>query len=109
MPWYYSAADAMLLCSDSEGSPTSVKEALACNCPVVSVDVGDVTDIMAGVDGVEICAQEVGALAAALRRVLRPPDGTVFQSANAMERYSQRRIAEAIVGVYRRVIHQKQV
>jgi len=42
MPWYYSAADAMILCSDSEGSPTSVKEALACNLPVVSTDVGDV-------------------------------------------------------------------
>jgi len=27
MPWYYGAADAMILCSDSEGSPTSVKEA----------------------------------------------------------------------------------
>jgi glycosyltransferase involved in cell wall biosynthesis len=25
MPWYYSAADAMLLCSDREGSPTSIK------------------------------------------------------------------------------------
>src|SRR5262249_14712379 len=27
MPWYYSAADAMLLCSNREGSPTSIKEA----------------------------------------------------------------------------------
>lgn len=51
MPWYYSAADAMLLCSDSEGSPTFVKEAFACNLPVVSTDVGDVSEIMRGIKG----------------------------------------------------------
>ena len=63
MPWYYSAADAMILCSDSEGSPTAVKEALACNLPVVSVDVGDVAEIVEGIDGVRICEQTAGSLA----------------------------------------------
>ena len=38
---YYNAADALLLCSYHEGSNNSIKEALACNCPVVTVDVGD--------------------------------------------------------------------
>ena len=36
------AADVLLLTSFSEGSPQIIKEALACNCPIVSVDVGDV-------------------------------------------------------------------
>ena len=57
MPVYYSAADVMVLCSDTEGSPTSVKEALACGLPVVSTDVGDVRSIMAGIDGTENCEQ----------------------------------------------------
>ena len=54
MPWYYSAADAMILPSDSEGSPTAVKEALACNLPVVSTNVGDVTEITQGIAGVQL-------------------------------------------------------
>ena len=50
VPDYMNAADALLLTSHSEGSPNSVKEALACNLPVVAVDVGDVRERLAGVD-----------------------------------------------------------
>jgi teichuronic acid biosynthesis glycosyltransferase TuaC len=104
MPWYYSAADAMILCSDSEGSPTAVKEALACNLPVVSVDVGDVAEILEGIDGVRICEQTAGSLAEGLKKVLCPPAGFVFDGRPAMRRYSQEQIIQAILLVYRRAI-----
>ena len=107
MPWYYSAADAMILCSDSEGSPTSVKEALACNLPVVSTDVGDVREIVRGIAGTEIVEQSPVSLAAGLRRVLNRPPDFVFDGRTAMERYSQQKAVEAIVAVYRRVIEQR--
>lgn len=38
----------LLMTSTSEGSPQVVKEALACNLPVVSVDVGDVRNTLDG-------------------------------------------------------------
>ena len=45
------AVDAFLMTSISEGSPQVIKEAMACGCPIVSVDVGDVKERIEDVDG----------------------------------------------------------
>jgi len=71
MPWYYNAADAVLLTSRWEGSPNVVKEALGCNVPVISTPVGDVAYWLEGVDGCEICQPDALSIADALKRVLR--------------------------------------
>ncbi len=45
------AVDTLLMTSYSEGSPQIIKEAMACGCPIVSVDVGDVKELVSGLDG----------------------------------------------------------
>ena len=107
MPWYYSAADVMVLCSKSEGSPTSVKEALACDLPVVSTDVGDVREIMDGVEGCAICSDDVESITREIKRVLDRPIGQRFEGHRSMQRYDQSRVVAEIVRVYESVLRDR--
>jgi glycosyltransferase involved in cell wall biosynthesis len=73
MPWYYAAADMMIVTSVTEGGPSSVKEALACGLPVVSVPVGDVQLFDEAPDAMVQAGDTPEQLAAALHGVLRRP------------------------------------
>lgn len=71
VPVWLGAADVLLLTSAHEGSPTVVKEALACGLPVVSVDVGDVAERIQGIAGCHLASPDPESLAAKLRLVRR--------------------------------------
>jgi glycosyltransferase involved in cell wall biosynthesis len=58
IPKYLNACDVLLLTSFYEGSPNIVKEAMACNCPVVTTDVGDVRMILGQTEGCFISGYE---------------------------------------------------
>ena len=47
---YLNASDIVLLTSFSEGSNSVIKEALSCNTPVISVNVGDAREILCRID-----------------------------------------------------------
>lgn len=73
VPIWLNASDAILVTSLHEGSPTIVKEALACNVPVVSVDVGDVKDRIGNVEGCHIAESDPVSLASKLLLVYERP------------------------------------
>ena len=60
------AADCLLLPSSIEGSANVVKEAMACNLPVVATDAGDVRQVLEGVEPSWVCAPSAADLGAAL-------------------------------------------
>ncbi len=64
---YMNACDVLAMASSYEGSPGTIREALACNMPIVSVDVADVLDHITGVEGCYVCEREPNDMAAKLR------------------------------------------
>jgi len=59
MPIYLNAADCLLFLSDSEGSPNLIRDACACNLPIVSVRVGDVDEVLKSVSPSKIVQRNV--------------------------------------------------
>ena len=70
IPVWMNAADCLVLASDWEGSPVVIKEAMACDLPVVTVDVGDTAEVIEGVEGCWLAEQTAEDLAANIRSAL---------------------------------------
>ena len=94
------AADAFLMTSFTEGSPQVIKEALACGCPIVSVDVGDVKERVSGVEGCFVVASEVQLIADALRKAIAFDGKTKGRDVILRDGLTNTQIADAILRVY---------
>jgi len=102
MPLYYRAADVLLFASTAEGSPNVIKEALACNLPIVSTAVGDVPQRLAHVEPSAVVPRDPKLFAAAIVKILM-----TRQRSNGREHaanFSQENIARQILQVYKSVL-----
>ena len=108
VPLYMSAADALVFTSMQEGSPNVVKEALACDLPVVSVPVGDVEERLKGIEGCELCADErPETIAAALRKVLTR--GGRVHGRESVAHLDENLITARVIEIYRSVLANQRV
>jgi teichuronic acid biosynthesis glycosyltransferase TuaC len=105
VPKYMSACDVLVLTSNSEGSPMVIKEAMACNLPIVSVPVGDVPEVIDGTDGCYLCTQEPQDVAAKLGMAVARGKRTNGRTKIAHMEIGV--ISRRIIDVYRQTLEDK--
>jgi len=99
------AVDVLLVTSFTEGSPQVVKEALACGCPIVSVDVGDVRERIEGVEGCFVSTTRNGQeLAGLLRNALTFESRTKGREKLITDRLDNQWVARQLVGIYEKLV-----
>jgi glycosyltransferase involved in cell wall biosynthesis len=101
VPLLMSAADCLLMTSHSEGSPQVIKEALACGLPIVSVDVGDVAELTAGVEGCYVTAARTAEnLVGLLNRALAFGKRTAGRERIIQLGLDNTQVAEKLIAIY---------
>ena len=106
IPTYMNAADLLLLTSDHEGSPLVIKEAMACNLPIVSTAVGDVPEVIAAVDGCFLAEQTPESLAEQVDRALS--FGRRTRGREAIQHLQTSGEARRILAIYEEVLAHRQ-
>lgn len=104
VPYYMNAADVIVLCSIQEGSPNVVKEAMACNRPIICTDVGDVRWLLGDVKGTTIVASDPIDLAYAIEQFIDE-----YECSEGRERIKELKLdlestALKIINIYKRVL-----
>ena len=97
--------DALLLTSKTEGSPQVIKEAMACGCPIVSVDVGDVAERVDGVEGCHVVrTREPRDIAEALQKALAYEGKTNGRERILEMGLSNDQVAEQLIAIYQSLV-----
>ena len=98
------AADVCLMTSHSEGSPQFIKEAMACGCPIVSVDVGDVKEVIEGVEGCYIVERNAEDIAEKLKLVFEKNKRTNGREKLIKMGLDSESVAKKIITIYNEVL-----
>ena len=97
--------DALLVTSKTEGSPQVIKEAMACGCPIVSVNVGDVAERLSGVEGGYVLStREPRAIAEALQLALAFEGKTNGREKIIEMGLSNEQVAEQLLRIYEQLL-----
>jgi len=98
------AVDVALMTSFTEGSPQFIKEVMACNCPVVSVPVGDVPEMVKGVDGCFLSTYEPADVALKLSQAFDFGKRTEGRQKIIDLQLDSEKVASKILDVYHAVL-----
>jgi len=102
IPYYMNATDVLLLTSFREGSPNVIKEAMACNLPIVSTDVGDVKEVIGKTKGCYISTFNPEDVLKKIEMALRFEKRT--NGRNKIKHLDNDKIAIQIISVYKDIL-----
>lgn len=101
------AVDAFLMTSFTEGSPQVIKEAMACDCPIVSVDVGDVAERIERLGGCYIAERNPQDIASKLQQALSLKTRTKGRERIIELGLTNDLVAKNLVDIYQSIIKKK--
>lgn len=96
------ASNLLLLTSTSEGSPQVIKEAMACNCPIVATDVGDIRDVISNTEGCYITTFDPADVAEKINLAFEFNKRT--NGRDKIQHFDNNIIAKKIFDIYQKVI-----
>lgn len=99
---YMSAADVLVFPSFSEGSPNVVKQAMACNLPIVATDAGDIREVVEGTLACHIIEFDVASVADAMSDVLSKCPRS--NGRKRVARFSPDIVGQQLIDLYRSVV-----
>ncbi len=102
VPYYYNSSDVVLLTSLWEGSPNVIKEAMACNIPVVATDVGDIKTVIGGIEGCYVSPFDAAKLAIGLKNALVFSCRTRGRS--SISHLNSASVAQELIRLYKNVL-----
>ncbi len=102
VPLYINASNLMLMTSSFEASPVTIREALACNVPVISTDVGDARKMLQGIDGCAVVPPDPEKIADAVVQCLQ--NFSRVDSRDRMMIYSLTNTAKRLLDIYDEIL-----
>lgn len=97
-------ADCVLLTSFSEGSPQFIKEAMACNCPIISTNVGDVKELIEDIEGCYVTGFSAEEISEKIKLVLNSGKRIESRDKIFKQELDAESVAKKIVEVYKNVL-----
>lgn len=99
---HMNACDVLIFPSFQEGSPTLVKQAMACNLPIVASDAGDVREVIGNTRGCHVCEPTAAAFAEALGDALQRQERT--QGREDIRHLDSRILTNKVISVYNQTL-----
>lgn len=96
--------DLFLLPTKSEGSPQVVKEALACNCPIVATGVADIPQLLEGVRNSYTTGFDAGEIASRIEMILQNGERSDGRRRISELKLDNPQVAESLLAIYHSVL-----